>query len=189
MKGDAIKLAPKLAADYGASFTWASWPCQAGHSLTKGTNATTRLGTYPQLIPGGREVMQEIGLPWVIENTQGAPIRKDLTLVGDMFREPDGTYPLQVWRPRYFELSGFSVPQPPMPKRRGRTRGWRHGEVIRDGWTYLAVYGSGGGKANLAEARVAMEMPWAGKLKECTEAIPPRYSRYIGEHAIKELGL
>ncbi len=155
----------------------ASWPCQAANPLPTGTNGSRH--PHPQLIPAGRAAMEATGRPWVIENTAGAPIRKDLRLVGDMFTD-QGEYLLKVWRPRYFELSGFLVPQPPMPRRRGRTRGWRHGTYY-DG-TYLAVYGDGGGKGTVPEWQDAMGMDWTSVRRSIAEAIPPAYSQYIGHH-------
>lgn len=160
------------------AWTHASWPCQAANPLSTGTNKGRE---YPQLIPEGRELMTRLGLPGIIENTAGAPIRKDLALNGDMFRNPDGSYRLGVWRPRWFEfLNGFTVPQLDGPKKptRGRVRGYRHGQWF-DG-PYVAVYGNGGGKASLEEAKVAMGIDWMTNLKDLAESIPPDYTHYIG---------
>lgn len=161
----------------------ASFPCQAENPLTTGTNKRpnkVKGVVHPQLIPHGRDLLLATGLPWVIENTAGAPIRKDLRLVGDMFRGPDGAYPLAVWRPRFLELHGFTVEQPPMPKKRGRTRGWRHG-IYYDG-PYFAVYGDGGGKGSVADWQAAMGIDWTDVKKELTEAIPPLYAEHVGRH-------
>lgn len=159
----------------------AGWPCQAANPLTTGTNAALRAAgkaapaEHPQLIPAGRELMVATGLPWVIENTAGAPIRRDLMLCGE-------TFGLAVTRHRYFEVSGFDVPQSAHPRHRGRTRGYRHG-VWHDG-PYLAVYGSGGGKATVDEARTALGIDWTRNLRSLAESIPPAYSRYVGEHLL-----
>ncbi|GAB3265239.1 DNA cytosine methyltransferase [Kineosporia babensis] len=161
----------------------ASWPCQAANPLTTGTNRGRR--DHPQLIPAGRAAMQATGRPWVIENTAGAPIRRDLKLVGDMFTGPTGEHLLKVWRPRYFELHGFAVPQPAIPRSRGRTRGWRHGTYY-DG-PYLAVYGDGGGKGSIAEWREAMGIDWTANRRSLAEAIPPAYTEYIGAHLMNAL--
>lgn len=145
----------------------ASPPCQASCNLTKGTNAGR---SYLQLIPQTRELLAATGLPTVIENVQGAVMRRDLTLCGEMFG-------LDVIRHRYFECS-FLVEQPQHKKHRGRVRGWRHGEYY-DG-PYVAVYGRGGGKATLAEAQRAMGIDWTNNSSSINEAIPPRYSEYVG---------
>lgn len=159
----------------------ASWPCQAANPLTTGTNAALRAAgkaapvSHPQLIPAGRELMAATGLPWVIENTAGAPIRRDLMLCGE-------TFGLGVTRHRYFELSGFTVPQPEHPRHRGRTRGYRHG-VWHDG-PYVAVYGSGGGKATVDEARAALGIDWTTNRRSLAESIPPAYTEYVGRHLL-----
>jgi DNA (cytosine-5)-methyltransferase 1 len=129
---------------------------------------------HPQLIPETRLELSCINRPYIIENTAGAPIRKDLTLNGDMFG-------LDVWRPRWFEYGGgFTCIQPDGPRKplRGRVRGWRHGEWF-DG-PYVAVYGKGGGKASVTEAQEAMGIDWTDDWHELTEAIPPAYTRHIG---------
>jgi hypothetical protein len=152
----------------------ASPPCQASCNLTKGTNAGRE---YPQLIPQTRELLAQTGLPTVIENVQGAAIRRDLTLCGEMFG-------LEVIRHRYFECN-FPVAQPEHIKHRGRVRGWRHGKYF-DG-PYVAVYGKGGGKATLAEAQAAMGIDWTENLVSINEAIPPAYTQFIGEQLLDEL--
>jgi len=164
----------ELVARHDIKFVSLSPPCQAANPLTTGTNAG--MYDHPQLIPETRELAIALGIPFVIENTAGAPIRRDLTLNGDMFA-------LGVWRPRYFEFgNGFSCPQPEGPRKpsRGRVRGWRHGEW-HDG-PYVAVYGKGGGKASIAEAQGAMGIDWTDNWTSLTEAIPPAYTQYIGRY-------
>jgi hypothetical protein len=132
--------------------------------------------------------MNRLGRPWIIENTAGAPIRKDLTLNGDMFRDAEGGYRLGVWRPRWFELSaGLVIPQLPGPRKpsRGRVRGWRHGEYFEG--PYVAVYGDGGGKASLAEAKAAMGIEWMTTIKDLAEAIPPAYTEYLGAEWLRTI--
>lgn len=151
-----------------AVFIHASPPCQAHSALTKGTN----LGkTYLDFIPPTRAMLNRIGLPYVIENVAGAPIRKDVMLCGEMFG-------LGVIRHRYFEVSGWSCPQPVHPKHRGRVAGYRHGEWFQG--PYFAVYGQGGGKGSLADWQQAMGMPWVTTRHGLAEAIPPAYTRYLG---------
>lgn len=146
-------------------------PCQASSALTKGTNKGRE---YPQLIPETRRLLAATGLPTVLENVQGADVRRDLTLCGEMFE-------LGVIRHRYFELGGgLFVPQPEHVPHRGRVRGWRHG-TYHDG-PYVAVYGDGGGKGSVAEWRNAMGIHWTNVRAEIAEAIPPAYTRHVGEH-------
>jgi DNA (cytosine-5)-methyltransferase 1 len=152
-------------------------PCQASCALIKGNQAATR-DNHVNLIPVVRELLKLTGLPWVIENVQGAHMRRDLTLCGEMFG-------LDVIRHRYFEVSGFEVQQPTHKPHRGRVRGWRHGEYF-DG-PYVAVYGDGGGKGTVKEWQQAMGIDWTDDRKEIAEAIPPAYSEFVGRQLIQQL--
>ena len=148
----------------------ASPPCQASCTLTKGTNKGRE---YQNMIPATREALAALGVPTVIENVQGADLRRDLTLCGEMFG-------LSVIRHRYFELSGFAATQPKHRKHRGRVSGYRHGQ-----WhvgPYVAVYGDGGGKGTVPEWQAAMGIDWTDSRKSIAEAIPPAYTQYVGHH-------
>ncbi|MFC5904996.1 DNA methylase, partial [Streptomyces zhihengii] len=88
----------------------ASPPCQAGCALTVGTNASQGWGgTHIDLVPPTRALLEQTGLPYVIEQPNGrAEIRKDLSLCGEMFS-------LGVLRHRNFELGGWTIEQPAHP--------------------------------------------------------------------------
>lgn len=154
----------------------ASPPCQASCTLTKGTNAGRE---YVQLIPETRALLEQVGLPYVIENVQGSDLRRDFTLCGEMFG-------LDVIRHRYFEVSGFTPDPPEHKPHRGRVRGWNHG-VYHDG-PYLAVYGAGGGKGTVKEWQDAMGINWTSDRKSLAEAIPPAYTDLIGRQLIEAVG-
>lgn len=161
----------------------ASPPCQAGCTLTNGTNKAKGWGgEHAQWVPETRQLLEVSGVPYVIEQPvgHGGLIRRDLTLCMDMF--PIGAPPW-VQRHRDFEISGFTVPQPKHPHHRGYVRGMRHG-VMRNG-PYVAAYGSGGGKATIEEMQHALEIDWTREREELTEAIPPAYTRYIGAAFLK----
>ena len=154
----------------GFDFIWASPPCQAHSAPTKGTNRR-REPSHPDLIAPTRELLDKAEIPYVIENVAGAPLRKDLTLCGEMFG-------LGVIMHRFFELGGWVAPQPAHIAHRGRVRGWRHGEFF-DG-PYVAAYGDGGGKATPAEAQRAKGMFWTSDAWALREAIPAAYGQHIG---------
>jgi hypothetical protein len=158
----------------------ASPPCQGESALTKGNHARTRrVGRdHARWISATRALLDLTGNPYVIENVNGSTVRRDVTLCGEMFG-------LDVLRHRHFELGNWSTPAPAHPKHRGRVRGWRHGEYF-DG-PYLAVYGDGGGKASLNEARAAMGTPWMTTLHDVVEAIPPAYTAWIGAQLLDAL--
>lgn len=57
--------------------------------------------------------------------------------------------------------------------------GMRHGRWYEG--PYFAVYGDGGGKGTVAQWQSAMGIDWTDVRREIAEAIPPAYTRYIGE--------
>lgn len=159
-----------------------SFPCQASSGPTKGTNAKRNAKTgkrHLDLNPAGRALLDEIGLPYVMENVQGSVLRRDLTLCGLM-------YGLPIFRHRYFELGGWSMPAKRCRGRADhngrRVRGWRHG-VKHDG-DILAIYGNGGGKATTEECRKGLGIDWSWDRDQLIEAIPPAYTEDIGTHLL-----
>jgi hypothetical protein len=175
-RGNALTALVGVIDDAGAfDAIHASPPCQASTALTKGTN---RGRQYVDLIPATRALLDLTGLPYVIENVQGAAIRPDLTLCGEMFG-------LGVIRHRRFELGGWTATQPTHKPHRGKVRGWRHGKYF-DG-PYLAVYGDGGGKGSVAEWQAAMGVPWMTERKEIAESIPPAMTEYVGTQLMQHL--
>lgn len=157
-------------------------PCQAGSALVIGTHrAQGTVDRHTQFIPLVTPLMPD-GVPYLIEQPVGnAPIRRDLRLCMDMFPKPAP----RVFRHRWFELNGFTVPEPVHLKHTGRVRGWRHG-VLYQG-DYIAAYGSGGGKATESEMQHALGIDWTNVREELTEAIPPAYTEYIGTYFLKEM--
>jgi hypothetical protein len=151
-------------------FIHASPPCQAYSGPSQGTNR--RFGfEYVDLVEATREALDSTGVPYVIENVPGSPVRKDFMLCGEMFGLP-------VILHRNFETKGWSVDQPLHPKHRGRVRGYRHGKWY-DG-PYLATYGKGGGKASDSEIQQAKKIFWTSNRFELTEALPVDYTYWIG---------
>ncbi len=145
-------------------------PCQAKCSLSLGTNASRGWGgEHVDLYPVVAPLLYDLGVPAVIENPSA---RADVVLCGEMFG-------LGVLRHRRFELVNWTTERPRHVKHRGPVRGWRHG-VYRDG-PYIAAYGAGGGKASVPEMQDAMGIGWTDVREELTEAIPPAYTRWIGE--------
>ncbi len=155
-------------------FIHTSPPCQGEGAPTKGTNRARNAAigrTYPRLITPTRAALEATGRPYVIENVAGSEVRKDLRLCGEMFG-------LAVIMHRYFELGGWTTPQPTHPAHRGRVRGWRHGEYHEG--PYVAAYGKGGGKATTEEIRDAKGIDWSTDHFRLREALPPAYTEWIG---------
>ena len=151
----------------------ASPPCQGYTAL-----AAVHGNEWPKLVPQVRRLLDATGLPYVIENVQGSPVRRDMTLCGEMFG-------LSVIRHRYFELGGWSGTAPAHKPHRGRVAGMRHGEWFTG--PYFAVYGEGGGKGTVAQWQDAMGIHWTDDRHEIAEAIPPAYTSFIGTQLLEHL--
>lgn len=148
---------------------WTSPPCQKYCAL----NGREDLSGYPDLIEPVRAMLLESGVPFVIENVPGAPIRHDLTLCGSMFG-------LRSYRHRHFETN-FPVTQPEHPKHTMRVN--RRGENRREHWAkggFITITGDVGTYCGPE----AMGIDWMTG-NEMSEAIPPAYAEFIGRQAMK----
>ena len=154
----------------------ASPPCQRYSTSTQSTGTPD---DHPDLVPIVRDLLDELGRPYIIENVEGAPVRRDVVLCGSMFDLP-------VRRHRVFELSGWIFMGAPQCDHAGQRA--RFGRTVD-------VTGHAGGRNqtlrsgyprkwyDLADAREAMGMPWASG-RGCTEAIPPAYTELLGSQLI-----
>lgn len=154
-------------------FIWASPVCKR---WTDGATARMANGgfEYPDQIAAVRDLLQEAGRPYAIENVMKAPLRADIILHGHMFPE------LRVIRRRKFEVSWNTLHlAPPLPK-----------GLLRQG--YFCVVGNGTPKGvremglpdyTADDTRAAMGCPWMTKAEVC-QAIPPAYGEYIGRAAL-----
>jgi DNA (cytosine-5)-methyltransferase 1 len=172
IQADAIEYALEHIHEFDA--VHGSPPCQDKCTLNQGTNKA-RGFIYPKLYKPMRDVFEMAGIPAVIENPESRP---DVMLCGEMFS-------LGVLRHRKFELHHWSMAKPKHVKHRGRVRGYRHGQWY-DG-PYIAAYGSGGGKGNVQEMQKAMGIDWTEDHHELTEAIPPAYTKFIGDALMAHL--
>jgi DNA (cytosine-5)-methyltransferase 1 len=148
----------------------ASPPCQAFSLATLYHGRTEK---HPDLIEPTRALLKRTGLPYVIENVAGAPIRKDVLLCGEMFG-------LRLHRHRYFETEGFLVMQP--PHSRHGLKGAIHNCHIEDGHARLVA----GNYADHESASEAMGIDWMTRA-ELAEAIPPAYCEHIGGYLRSKL--
>lgn len=153
----------------------ASPPCQRYSRINRGMGTADQ---YPDLIAPVRERLERSGVPWVIENVEGAPLRWPVVLCGTMFglRTTGG---LWLRRHRLFETSFAMLVRP-----------CRHPRSPS-----IGVYGNGtnfhhrrrlGRNITTNEQREAMGINWMARA-ELTQAIPPAYTEYIGRHLIKQL--
>lgn len=146
----------------------ASPPCQAYSQAALGQRNGGK--EYPDLLAATRDALEATGLPYVIENVKGAPLRNPVVLEGQMFG-------LNTHRLRLFEANWpLEVPllRPPPPRQAKMGRKPKPGEAIQ-------VVGHFSDKAAAEEA---MGISWMTR-DELAQAIPPAYTQFIGEQLLQ----
>jgi hypothetical protein len=150
----------------------ASPPCQT-FSITKNLRIAQNKKTNKEdLLDATRQLLIDSGKPYILENVPGAPLRNPIQLCGSVFN-------LQVRRHRLFESN--------MPL---RGSGCDHKQQGRP----VGIYGSlndkipGGGQTaqTIEIARAAMGINWM-IWSELVEAIPPMYTKFIGDQVMTYL--
>lgn len=173
IQGDALQPPVKLS-DF--DLIHASPPCQSYSRAMKHLAAP-----QPMLLDPVRELLQQSGVPWIIENVPGAP----LTVASDLFGG-HGTilcgksFGLRIIRHRLFETS-FPVI---------RLDCTHTGEVFnphneKTRQKFMARYGR---QTVEIPWRAEMGVPWMGRY-EAREAIPPAYTAYLGRQFLAHLGI
>jgi DNA (cytosine-5)-methyltransferase 1 len=166
---------------WGRGFTHihASPPCQ---EYTHNSNARTKAKKEGSvsILPEVKAVMYQSKLPGVIENVMGSPLVKDIILDGRMFG-------LKVIRRRIFETVNWFSMKPGVPQ-------YQKGMVMRGECMVVAGHGSNKnrwgtdwqieGKSVIEKRSKAMGIDWMND-REIAQAIPPAYTRYIGNDFLK----
>lgn len=158
----------------GFGAVWASPPCQAytRKAATWG-RARTNVIEHPDLLEPTRQKLQASGLPYIIENVPGSPIRAGLMLCGTMFG-------LDILKHRYFETN-WPLPLAPAT--------CHHHKGVYNPWS---------GEGRSAERhRAAQGTPWiptgggasrkAGVTGDLNNAIPPAYSEFLGRQLLQHV--
>jgi DNA (cytosine-5)-methyltransferase 1 len=145
----------------------ASPPCQAYTKARK-----LQGNKHPELVGSIRDRLIANGVPWVIENVPGAPLRNPALLCGLMFG-------LNVYRHRLFEAS-FPLPLILHPPHHARQV--KMGRPVKEGDIVQPV----GHFSNVPYGRKAMGIPWMTQ-GELAEAIPPAYTEWIGNQLMQQL--
>jgi DNA (cytosine-5)-methyltransferase 1 len=155
----------------------ASPPCQA-YTMLRRVNLDRQ---YPDLVGSTRDLLISTGLPYVIENVVGSPLREPAMLCGSSFG-------LRLRRHRLFETN-WSLMTPvcahdwQMDKKFPALNGADRKAGRRSG--IVGVYGNGGDKrADLWAGE--MEIDWMTR-RELTQAIPPAYTELIGAQLLAQL--
>ena len=174
VQGDALE----YLCEHGHKFDFihASPPCQgySSHVSSRSSRWVPTAGKdEPKLIADVRALLQESGKPWVIENVMGArhSMNATLLLCGTMFGLPTP-------RHRLFETS-WMVMQPHHPPCRGVAKAY----AAKRGWEYrdMTVTGKGRRKGTAQRWAEVLGIGHALTQHQLAEAIPPAYTRWIGE--------
>ena len=158
----------------------ASPPCQSftayrrkGHGVGDG---------YPDLIKPVRARLEQSGVPWVIENVAGAPLRNAVMLCGSSFG-------LDVRRHRYFESNVLGLYGTHcLHQRQGRPVGV-YGDHPQDDSDYRRPDGTRRGQKarTITEAQTALGIDWMTTWDDLADAIPPAYTEHIGRQLIEHI--
>lgn len=159
------------AMDY--DFVWASPPCQKFTAYKRRPN---HVAPRENLIPQTRELLKAAGVPYVIENIPGAPLKNTFQLCGSSFG-------LDVRRHRIFEAS-FKV-TPPACNHSWQTPRFPPASNRKNLRRTVEV---GVWRIPLETQRKAMGIEWMN-LEELSEAVPPAYSHFIATQFLNTEGL
>ena len=159
----------------------ASPPCQAY------TGLSTKDGRHPALIEPVRELLDDTGPPWVIENVEGAPLRASMKLCGSMFG-------LKVRRHRLFEFGGgfqlLDLVPPCDHGSQGEIRGY-YGRNYGPALVSKDAIQRRGRKplfrGTVTQADEDMGIDWMTEWDEIRESIPPAYTEFIGAQLLQHL--
>jgi len=151
----------------------ASPPCQ--HFTRYRNHVTDITDRFENLLPETVDLLASY--PHVIENLRGAPMRVDVELCGSMFG-------LDVRRHRWFQTS-FPLLGPPC-NHSIWTRQFKM-STNRKNLRYTIEVGSW--DEPLERQRQAMGVDWQVTVRELSEAIPPAYTRFIGEQFLSQLAV
>lgn len=192
-KGDALDVMRRLidgeAIDFhrGEEVIWltrediraaaASPPCQAHSTITPDKSK------HVDLIPPTRDLLHEWGIPFMMENVEGARRSMDHAV-----RICGSSFGLRVRRHRYFETNLDHVwSLPCRHAEQGRPIGV-YGDHPQNDAEYRRPDGTRrGDKAKTVdEAREVMGMPWAS-WHGTTQAVPPPYTEFLGSQMLREL--
>ena len=146
----------------------ASPPCQRWSSATM---AWGRTAEHPDLYDPVRRMLCATGLPWVIENVEGAPSRHGAVLCGTMFG-------LGVQRHRTFESSHVML----------LDRQCIHNGAALTVTGHSPYWWAQGRRipASAEHIAQAMGIDWMSR-REIVQAVPPAYTEWIGRQLLGQV--
>jgi DNA (cytosine-5)-methyltransferase 1 len=186
IQADAVAVLPKWIRTAGFDAIHASPPCQFATDYKRAGNVKES----PNLIPQTRELLEQTGLPYVIENVEkaGPELRDPVLLCGSMF---DGRGMRDVQRHRLFETN-WPLEPPALPCRHkiwapDRFPGGRSKERTGSSRGLVrATMEIGSWDIPLATQQEGMGIDWMNR-DELSEAIPPAYTELIGAQLMQHL--
>lgn len=157
----------------------ASPPCKENTRLQHLRDGQGGKAIHPDMLVEVRTALDAAGVPYIIENVEGARLRPDVMLCGSMFNLwVTDSHGEKRWlrRHRLFELGHWGAQGVLM-----QPEDWHPPERP------IGIYGSigdqvpGGGEVveSLDQARELMGTPWMS-WASITQAIPPVYTQYLG---------
>lgn len=163
----------------GFDFIHASPPCQRFSDLA---HRNGNADEWPDLIDPIRQRLIAAGVPYVIENVEGAPLINPLMLCGTMFPG------LRVLRHRLFEsnvpLTAPAHGRHPLVFTHDKRKA--HYGQLDERTAFVQV--TGGGNCSVAAAKDAMHIDWMTK-DELNEAIPPAYTAHIARQLLASIAV
>jgi DNA (cytosine-5)-methyltransferase 1 len=138
------------------------------------------------MVEDTREVLKEIGLPYIIENVVGAPLISPVQICGSGLG-------LRIWRHRLFEsniaLTGIPCEHEwQIRDKRFMVMPNGPGSQYYSGIVHVHGRGDGSHFRNLTQLAIwsqAMGIDWM-TIEELSQAIPPLYTFHLGKQLIKE---
>ncbi len=166
------------------TFITAHPPCQGYSNMSRCRPEIA--GKYPRLIAPMRPLLNATGLPWSIENVEGArsEMISPVTMCMWMFGR-------ETYRHRLFETGGgltLTAPPPPapgsldqfLPRRVNRDCGWPHPvPTAKAGHWKPGYFVSVAGHERKAPVFAAMQIDWMSSRDAVKEAIPPYLSEWL----------
>jgi DNA (cytosine-5)-methyltransferase 1 len=157
----------------------ASPPCQHYSQATR-ANGTSE--NWPDLLPQVREALQDTGLPYIIENVPGAPMRADVKLCGCMFELGVRRLRLFETEPRLFVLT---------PPHKHNYKAERVYGCESPPWLIeklkLGVGDLAGKDPKIVKWQRAMKIDWMPERRELAESIPPAYTEFLGNEMLRAI--
>ena len=151
----------------------ASPPCQLFSQATKAENRESHIN----LIPQTRELCARVGSTYIIENVPRSPLINWVLICGGSLQCSTGT--MQLHRHRLFESNAALFGMPCSQQKSQTITVVGHGTPS---WSAAAL----GRNPTISEKREAMGIDWMNR-GELSQAIPPAYTKFIGEQLINRL--